>query len=53
VLEQNDAAQRFYRALGGVAVEIEPVPPGDYPARLNGSPNGIRMAWPDASILAG
>jgi ribosomal protein S18 acetylase RimI-like enzyme len=52
VLAQNDAAQRFYQALGGVAVEIEPVPPGDNPARLNGSPNGIRMAWLDASTLA-
>jgi GNAT superfamily N-acetyltransferase len=54
VLEQNDAAQRFYRAMGGVAVETRPVsPPGGVPERLNGSPNKVRMAWPDASALAG
>lgn len=53
VLEQNDAARRFYRALGGVAVETRLVsPPGGVPERLNGSPTSIRMVWPDASALA-
>jgi ribosomal protein S18 acetylase RimI-like enzyme len=54
VLEQNEAAQRFYQALGAVQVETRPVPPpGGDPSRLTGSPNGMRMAWPDASALAG
>ena len=54
VLEQNAAAQRFYRALGGTCVETAPVPaPGGIPARLNGAPTGFRFAWPDASALTG
>jgi GNAT superfamily N-acetyltransferase len=54
VLEQNTAAQRFYRACGGTCVERARVPPpGGVPARLNGSPNGLRVTWPDASLLAG
>jgi ribosomal protein S18 acetylase RimI-like enzyme len=54
VLEQNDAAQRFYRAIGGVGVETKLVPPpGGDPARLAGAPRSIRMAWPDASTLTG
>ena len=53
VLEQNLAAQAFYRALGGVVVETGKVPdPGGVPGRLNGSPNCLRVAWPDASALA-
>ena len=52
VLAQNLAAQRFYRARGGEPVERAPVPPpGGVPARLNGSPDGLRIAWPDAAIL--
>jgi ribosomal protein S18 acetylase RimI-like enzyme len=52
VLEQNTNAQGFYRALGGVPVERAPVPPGDRPERLNGTPYGLRFAWPDAAVLA-
>jgi GNAT superfamily N-acetyltransferase len=49
VLEQNVAAQQFYVAAGGSCVETAPVsPPGGDPAHLNGTPNGLRMAWPDA-----
>lgn len=54
VLEQNASAQRFYRVRGGASVERAPVPPpGGEPSRLNGSPFGLRIAWPDASALAG
>jgi ribosomal protein S18 acetylase RimI-like enzyme len=53
VLEQNVAGQAFYRALGGTVVERGKVPdPGGVPGRLNGSPNCLRVAWPDASALA-
>jgi ribosomal protein S18 acetylase RimI-like enzyme len=53
VLERNTAAQRFYRACGGRVVERAPVPPpGGDPTRLDGSPVGLRVAWPDASALA-
>lgn len=53
VLEQNTAAQRFYRAVGATCVETSPVPPpGGVPARLNGTPNGLRLTWPDAALLA-
>jgi GNAT superfamily N-acetyltransferase len=53
VLEQNPAAQRFYRAFGGTCVEKATVsPPGGVPDRLNGSPNKLRFTWPDASLLA-
>jgi GNAT superfamily N-acetyltransferase len=52
VLEQNTAAQQFYRARGGICVEKSTVPPpGGVPARLNGSPPCLRFAWPDASAL--
>lgn len=52
VLEQNAAAQGFYRALGGSPVETAMVkPPGGVPGRLNGSPRCLRMAWHDASLL--
>lgn len=43
VLEQNVAAQRFYRARGGRCVETVPV--GGDPARLAGTPNKLRMVW--------
>ncbi|MDG4792994.1 GNAT family N-acetyltransferase [Micromonospora sp. WMMD1082] len=50
VLEQNSAAQHFYRACGARHVETATVPPpGGDPARLNGAPRCFRMAWPDAT----
>jgi ribosomal protein S18 acetylase RimI-like enzyme len=53
VLEQNTAAQQFYRALGGTVVEKALVPPpGGVAARLNGSPGCYRFAWPDATPVA-
>ena len=53
VLAQNTVAQQFYRALGGTCVERASVsPPGGVRARLNGSPDKLRFAWPDASLLA-
>jgi hypothetical protein len=53
VLAQNTVAQQFYRAHGGTCVETALVsPPGGVPARLNGAPNKLRFAWPDASLLA-
>jgi GNAT superfamily N-acetyltransferase len=52
VLEQNTAAQQFYRACGATSVETATVPPpGGDPARLNGTPRGIRMAWPDVATI--
>lgn len=54
VLEQNADAQRFYRAEGAVNTERAFVsPPGGDPARLNGTPAKLRMAWPDVTALAG
>jgi ribosomal protein S18 acetylase RimI-like enzyme len=53
VLEQNIAAQAFYHALGGETVERAPVPPpAGNPANLNGCPSGLRVVWPDATVLA-
>jgi ribosomal protein S18 acetylase RimI-like enzyme len=53
VLEQNTSAQRFYRSRGGACVEKALVPPpGGVPTRLNGAPAMLRIAWPDASVLA-
>lgn len=47
VLQQNTAAQQFYRAHGAICVETAAVPPpGGDPDRLNGTPQGLRMAWP-------
>jgi len=52
VLEQNAAAQQFYRACGAVCVGTAMAsPPGGDPTRLNGTPRKLRMAWPDASVL--
>lgn len=52
VLEQNTAAQGFYRALGAKHVETVPVgPPGGVPERLQGAPRKFRMAWEDVSEL--
>jgi GNAT superfamily N-acetyltransferase len=48
VLKTNVDAQSFYAARGGVCVERAPVPPpGGIAGRLNGSPVGLRYAWPD------
>lgn len=48
VLEQNTAAQQFYRAVGATCVESRWVPPtGGDQTRLRGRPRGLRMFWPD------
>jgi GNAT superfamily N-acetyltransferase len=53
VLQQNTAAQQFYRASGATCVENAAVsPPGGDPARLNGTPRKLRMTWPDAAKLS-
>ncbi|MFI6761734.1 hypothetical protein ACIBF5_21595 [Micromonospora sp. NPDC050417] len=50
VLRQNTAAQRFYLARGATCAEAATAsPPGGDPARLNGTPGSLRMAWPDAA----
>ena len=52
VLEQNTAAQAFYAARGGQCVETTFAgAPGGNPARLNGRPRCLRIAWPDPSAL--
>lgn len=52
VLEQNTAAQGFYRAFGGLCAERVPVsPPGGIPDRLHGTPSKLRFAWADATSL--
>jgi GNAT superfamily N-acetyltransferase len=53
VLQQNTAAQQFYRAHNATCVETATVsPPGGDPARLNGTPGKLRMAWPDVVRLS-
>ena len=48
VLEQNLDAQAFYQARGAVGVGRRPVhAPGGVASRLNGTPTGLRYAWPD------
>ena len=50
VLQQNTAAQQFYRASGATCVEETATSaPGGDPSRLNGAPRSLRMAWPDVS----
>lgn len=50
VLEQNTAAQRFYRALGATEVQSSfASAPGGDASRLIGRPGKLRMAWPDAA----
>ena len=52
VLEQNLAAQAFYRALGGRPVEhTKTQAPGGDPARLNGVPMKFRYVWPDPLLI--
>lgn len=54
VLEQNDAAQRFYRAMGGSIVGKGVVSdPGGVPGRLAGRPVKLRCAWPDVRAVTG
>ena len=52
VLGQNTAAQAFYQARGGRCVEraLVTAPEGDT-SRLNGRPETLRYAWPDAATL--
>ena len=46
VLEQNIAAQGFYRALGGAREErVAVAPPGGVPGRLRGKPHKLRYSW--------
>lgn len=53
VLEQNLAAQQFYRASGANCVEKATVPPpGGDPACLVGNPHCLRMVWSDISALS-
>ncbi|WP_007508999.1 GNAT family N-acetyltransferase [Pseudofrankia saprophytica] len=52
VLQQNTAALRFYQALGATDEGTAPVsPPGGDPARLQGAPRKLRMAWADVARL--
>jgi ribosomal protein S18 acetylase RimI-like enzyme len=52
VLEQNEAAQAFYAANGGVNVGRDLVePPGGDATRLNGHPIKLRYFWSDPSSL--
>jgi GNAT superfamily N-acetyltransferase len=54
VLEQNSGARAFYDARGGTCVESLAVdPPGGDPARLNGTPRGLRYTWPEPEKLLG
>jgi ribosomal protein S18 acetylase RimI-like enzyme len=52
VLEQNVAAQAFYKARAGRCVGRAAVEaPGGVSARLNGSPTKLRYVWPDPALL--
>jgi len=52
VLEQNRDARSFYTARGGSCVERADVPPpGGDPARLHGTPIGLRYVWRHPSTL--
>jgi ribosomal protein S18 acetylase RimI-like enzyme len=52
VLEQNAAAQAFYKARGGVVSGRRAVPsPGGVQGRLAGTPFGLRYSWPDPTVL--
>lgn len=53
VLEQNDAAQRFYEASGARRAERAFVgAPGGVPGQLDGTPAKLRMVWSDVTTLA-
>jgi ribosomal protein S18 acetylase RimI-like enzyme len=49
VLEQNRAAQAFYRARGAEQAERCPCRPPGIP--VNGDPHKLRMVWPSAEAL--
>jgi ribosomal protein S18 acetylase RimI-like enzyme len=52
VLEQNEAARRFYVSRGGVLRDSEPsAAPGNDPRNLHGSPMRVRVSWSDPSLL--
>jgi ribosomal protein S18 acetylase RimI-like enzyme len=52
VLEQNRAAQAFYRARHAACVERAPVQaPGGDATRLYGAPAKLRYVWSDLSVL--
>jgi ribosomal protein S18 acetylase RimI-like enzyme len=52
VLEQNRSAQTFYLSRGGQICARELVPaPGGETRNLNGTPFGLKVAWPDPSAL--
>jgi ribosomal protein S18 acetylase RimI-like enzyme len=46
VLEQNTAAQAFYRSRGATQVERTPCRPTGIP--VTGTPHKLRMSWPNA-----
>ena len=50
VLQQNDAAQQFYRRCGATCEETALAsPPGGDPTRLSGAPFKLRMTWRDVA----
>jgi hypothetical protein len=49
VLEQNVAAQTFYRARGAEQAERCPCRPPGIP--VHGDPHKLRMVWPSAEAL--
>ena len=52
VLEPNEAAQAFYVARGGALRDRAPTtPPQGDPRNLTGSPQKIRVVWPDPAAL--
>lgn len=54
VLEQNDAAQGFYRTMGGEIVEKAKVSaPNGIAGRLVGEPVKLRIAWAEAAGVSG
>ncbi|MFY1670429.1 GNAT family N-acetyltransferase [Plantactinospora sp. WMMB334] len=54
VLQQNTAAQQFYRSRGATCVAAATVPPpGGDPTRLNDAPRCFRLAWPDVTESGG
>ena len=52
VLEQNTAAQVFYRARAGTFGDRALTSaPGGKPENLNGAPAKVRVRWPDPTVL--
>lgn len=52
VLQQNEAAQGFYRTVGGVAAGSGPVGGPGGPDTLVGTPGKVRYAWPEQALAA-